>query len=157
MKTYDLASTKKHLIVQSPLQQGLKHLQQKKGIRKGCNLIVQSPLQQGLKLKPERIDQFKTTSLSYKVHYNKDWNKFDFEPTWNRSLLIVQSPLQQGLKLSESDKPSLKIWSYRTKSITTRIETNWMIITGIKTIVTYRTKSITTRIETCFHQCFYLL
>ena len=61
-------------------------------------LIVQSPLQQGLKLP--------TT------------------PTPRGGLeLIVQSPLQQGLKQTTSLLPMFRRFAYRTKSITTRIET----------------------------------
>ena len=64
-----------------------------------AQLIVQSPLQQGLKQKNK-----KTKKITKKT-------------------LIVQSPLQQGLKPSIFEPSSAAMLSYRTKSITTRIET----------------------------------
>ena len=63
------------LIVQSPLQQGLKPENYEFSWFLLPDLIVQSPLQQGLK------------------HYKK------LNITQYEAYLIVQSPLQQGLKL----------------------------------------------------------
>ena len=88
------------LIVQSPLQQGLKQKSSAYKYRKLMNLIVQSPLQQGLKQKIIEI-------------FSK-----------NNKNLIVQSPLQQGLKPYGRPRLQIKNTSYRTKSITTRIETD---------------------------------
>ena len=64
-----------------------------------AGLIVQSPLQQGLKQNFHWIFQTDIQCLLYKVHYNKDWNQY-----WPNAFCC---------------------WfcSYRTKSITTRIET----------------------------------
>ena len=63
--------------------------------------------------------------------------------------LIVQSPLQQGLKQNSYYSCIYLFFSYRTKSITTRIETIEMLKKNLRRKLTYRTKSITTRIETC--------
>ena len=136
-------------------------------------LIVQSPLQQGLK-HPLRMHATKIgeAGLSYKVHYNKDWNKTRLEEENKLRSLIVQSPLQQGLKQYYIHQTIGNKNTYRTKSITTRIETvftysllafpHQLIVQSplqqglklfeISTIAlvseAYRTKSITTRIET---------
>ena len=64
-----------------------------------AKLIVQSPLQQGLKLLPYSF---------FRIFF---------------FLLIVQSPLQQGLKPIYSGMVIDFNDAYRTKSITTRIET----------------------------------
>ena len=42
--------------------------------------------------------------------------------------LIVQSPLQQGLKLFNRKIIFYRQSAYRTKSITTRIETEWFSV-----------------------------
>ena len=87
-------------------------------------LIVQSPLQQGLKLSKRRNIGSNDVVLSYKVHYNKDWNVSTLLDIAQWKRLIVQSPLQQGLKRPSNTQLNTPANSYRTKSITTRIETS---------------------------------
>ena len=140
---------KKTLIVQSPLQQGLKLKKNYESNSKCRSLIVQSPLQQGLKPPYTKVPftlriSYRTKSITTRIE-----TSYNFGST-NTSLnsLIVQSPLQQGLKLS------------RLKNISelfSKLIVQSPLQQGLKPILqhkktkhfhTYRTKSITTRIET---------
>ena len=137
----------RYLIVQSPLQQGLKRIFLKiKYIP--IRLIVQSPLQQGLKQnilyeKNLNYSPYRTKSITTRI---ETWLRSDGFSTINN--LIVQSPLQQGLKLYLNCPNDRIVPTYRTKSITTRIETSLPTHVLITSQFPYRTKSITTRIET---------